>query len=99
MATATRSRSSSSRSLTKTRQVANYLASGKSLTAAQAESKFGVKNLRAMISDIREQFEKFGNWQVNTDTNSRGQTVYSMEDTHPGTRTYGFDAEGNRYIL
>jgi hypothetical protein len=97
MATATKTRST--RSLTKTRQVINYLASGKTLSAAQADSKFGVKNLRAMISSIRERVEAHGNWIVESNTNSRGETVYSMIDTHPGTRTYGFDAQGNRFLL
>jgi hypothetical protein len=72
---------------------------GKSLTATQAQSKFGVKNLRAMISSIREEFEKYGNWEVNTTQNSRGETVYSMTDTHPGQRVWGFDAQGNRFRL
>jgi hypothetical protein len=97
MATATKTRST--RSLTKTRQVINYLASGKTLNANQADSKFGVKNLRAMISSIRERVETHGNWIVESNTNSRGETVYSMIDTHPGTRTYGFDAQGNRFLL
>ena len=85
--------------ISKTRQVIICLSSGKTLTAAQAQSKFGVRNLRAMISAIREQVEAFGNWQIVTETNSRGETVYSMNDTHPGTRTYGFDKNGNRYLL
>lgn len=97
MATATKTRST--RSLSKTRQVINYLSSGKTLTASQAQSKFGVGNLRAMISAIRERVEAFGNWEIITESNSRGDTVYSMQDTHPGSRTYGFDKNGNRYSL
>lgn len=85
--------------LTKTRRVINHLRSGKTLTAAQAQSKFGVQNLRAMISSIREEFEAFGNWSVVTDTNSKGDTVYSMVDIHPGQRVYGFDEFGNRFRL
>ena len=85
--------------LSKTRQVINHLRVGKPLTATQAESKFGVKNLRAMISSIREEFEKYGNWEVTTTQNSRGETVYSMIDTHPGQRVWGFDAQGNRFRL
>ena len=92
MATATKT-------LSKTRQVINHLRVGKTLTAAQAESKFGVRNLRAMISTIREEFEKYGNWEVTTVQNSRGETVYSMTDIHPGQRVWGFDAQGNRYRL
>jgi hypothetical protein len=85
--------------ISKTRQVINHLSSGKTLTSAQAQSKFGVGNLRAMISAIRERVEAFGNWEVITETNSRGETVYSMNDIHPGSRTYGFDKNGNRYTL
>jgi len=92
MATATKN-------ISKTRQVINHLASGRPLTAAQAQSKFGVGNLRAMISTIRERVEAFGNWEIVTSENSRGDTVYSMNDTHPGSRTYGFDKNGNRYTL
>ena len=85
--------------LTKTRRVINHLRSGKTLTAAQAQSKFGVQNLRAMISSIREDFEAFGNWIFVTNTNSKGNTVYSMLDNHPGQRVYGFDEFGNRFRL
>jgi len=92
MATATKTRST--RSLSKTRQVINYLSSGKTLSAAQANSKFGVKNLRAMISSIRERVG-----EILTESNSRGDTLYRMVDIHPGTRTYGFDKNGNRYSL
>ena len=92
MATATKN-------LSKTRQVINHLRAGKTLTSAQAQSKFGVRNLRAMISTIREEFEKYGNWEVTTVQNSRGETVYSMTDIHPGQRVWGFDAQGNRYRL
>ena len=92
MATATKT-------LSKTRQVINHLRVGKTLTAAQAQSKFGVRNLRVMISTIREEFEKYGNWEVTTVQNSRGETVYSMTDIHPGQRVWGFDAQGNRYRL
>ena len=90
---------SSRPALNKTRQVINYLRVGKTLTSTQANSKFGVKNLRAMISSIREEFEKYGNWEVNTTQNTRGETVYSMVDTHPGQRVWGFDAQGNRFRL
>ena len=96
MANATNTRST--RSLSKTRQVLNYLASGKTLSSTQAESKFGVKNFRAMISDIRSQVESFGNWEV-TQTVRNGETVYGMVDTHDGDRTYGFRQDGSRYLI
>lgn len=91
--------STATKNISKTRQVINHLTAGRTITAAQAQSKFGVRNLRAMISQIREQVEAFGNWEVVTTQNNRGDTVYSMRDTHPGTRTYGFDKNGNRYTL
>lgn len=81
------------------RRVINYLASGKTLTGKQAATRFGVKNFRAMISDIREQVEAFGNWEVNTFTNGNGETVYSMTDTHSGKRSYAFRTDGSRYLI
>ena len=80
------------------RRVLNHLASGKTLTASQAASKFGVKNFRAMISDIRSQVEAFGNWEV-TQTVRNGETVYGMEDTHDGDRSYGFRQDGSRFLI
>ena len=85
--------------LSKKRRVINYLASGKGLTQNEAKSRFGVGNLRATISDIRSQVEAFGNWEIVSEETASGKTRYLMEDTHPGDRTYGFDAEGNRYAL
>ena len=91
--------SASSKALTKTRKLINHLRSGKTITPTQAENKFGVRNLRAMISTIRARFEAYGNWQIWTGSNSRGETSYSMVDTHPGPRVWGFDANGKRYML
>ncbi len=82
--------------LSKTRKVINFLSSGKSLTAAQARARFGVQNLRATISNIRETVEEFGNWEVVSSKNASGNTSYSMVDTHPGRRTYSFNADGTR---
>lgn len=82
--------------LSKTRKVINFLSSGKSLTAAQARSRFGVQNLRATISNIREMVEEYGNWEIVASKNSSGNTSYSMVDTHPGRRTYSFNADGTR---
>ena len=85
--------------MTKKRRVINYLASGKGLTPAEAKSRFGVANLRATISDIREMVEAHGNWEITSESTSSGKTRYFMEDTHPGERTYGFDSMGRRYAL
>ena len=88
-----------SNTTTKRRKVMNYLSSGKGLTPAEAKSRFGVGNLRATISDIKSQVEAFGNWEIVTESTSKGNTRYFMEDTHPGTRTYGFDKDGSRYMI
>jgi len=85
--------------MTKKRRVINYLASGKGLTPAEAKSRFGVSNLRATMSDIREMVEAYGNWEITSESTSTGKTRYFMEDTHPGERTYGFDPMGRRYAL
>ena len=85
--------------MTKKRRVINYLASGKGLTEGEARSRFGVANLRATISDIREMVEAHGNWEITSEPTSSGKTRYFMEDTHPGERTYGFDSMGRRYAL
>lgn len=85
--------------LSKTRKVINYLANGNTLTASEARARFGVRNLRATISNIRELVERFGNWQIETEVSSTGKTRYVMIDTHPGDRTYGFRTDGSRYVL
>ena len=85
--------------MTKKRRVINYLASGKGLTEAEARSRFGVGNLRATISDIRDMVEAYGNWAITTEETPTGKTRYYMEDTHPGESTYGFDSMGTRYAL
>lgn len=77
--------------VSKQNRVINFLTTGKTLTAAQARNWYGVKNLRATMSDIRCIVERFGNWEVITD-NGR----YSMADTHPGKRTYRFNRDGSR---
>ena len=89
------------KTMTKKRKVINYLTNrkGRTLTAAQAKSRFGVANLRATISDIRYTMEEFGNWEVNTTTTRTGKTAYSIADTHPGKRTYKFDKNGKRHMI
>ena len=61
------------------RRVMDYLASGKTLTENEARSRFGVGNFRAMISDIRRQAEKYGNWSVSTEPTRSGKTRYGLE--------------------
>ncbi len=88
-----------SNTMTKKRRVINYLSSGKGLTEAEARSRFGVGNLRATISDIRDMVEAYGNWEITSEETPTGKTRYFMEDTHPGERSYGFDSMGHRYAL
>ncbi len=88
------------RTITKQNKVINYLSKrGRTLTAAEARARFGVQNLRATISDIREIVEEFGNWRVETRTSSSGRTQYFMRDTHPGRRSYGFRKDGSRFKI
>jgi len=64
---------------TKKRRVMDYLAKGNSLTANQARSRFGVSNMRATMSNIKEQVERYGNWEVITNPTPTGLTSYTME--------------------
>jgi hypothetical protein len=85
--------------LSKKRKVINTLYNGNGITAKQAKSRFGVGNLRATMSDIRDTVEAFGNWEIVTEETATGSTRYYMEDTHPGNRTFGFNTDGSRYML
>ncbi len=85
--------------MTKKQKVINALKSGKGITANQAKSRFGVGNLRATMSTIKSELEKYGNWEITTEQTHNGQTRYLMNDIHPGKRVYGFDKFGNRYAL
>ena len=68
-----------SNTLTKKRRVMDFLAKGSTLTASQASSRFGVGNMRATISNIKEQVEAYGNWSVYTVDTPSGKTSYGME--------------------
>ena len=81
------------------RRIMDFLANGNTLTAAEASSRFNCGNFRATISDIKSQVESFGNWEIVTESCSNGSTRYFMEDTHPGTRMYGFNNDGSRYMI
>jgi hypothetical protein len=39
--------------VSKKRRVLNYLAAGRGITAAEARSRYGVNNIRAMMIEIR----------------------------------------------
>ena len=63
----------------KKRRVMDYLASGKSLTANEARSRFGVGNMRATMSNIKSQVEAYGNWEVTSSQSPSGITRYAMD--------------------
>lgn len=67
-----------SNTISKKRRVMDYLAAGNSLTAGQARGRFGVSNMRATISDIKSQVEKYGNWRVVTEETSNGTNRYFL---------------------
>ena len=64
---------------TKKRRVLDHLTRGNDITSKQAYSRFGVKNLRALMSDIKGQVEAYGNWEVSTRELYNGATCYSMD--------------------
>lgn len=52
----------------------NYLrGTGKTLSAAQAQATFGIKNLRARMTEMRK-----AGLRVRTETNTTGRTVYAV---------------------
>ena len=65
--------------LTKKQRVINFLAKGNDITPKQAYSRFGVKNLRATMSNIRDQVEAYGNWEVTSHTLDNGSICYGMD--------------------
>jgi hypothetical protein len=46
---------------------------GRTLSEAQARSLYGIKNLRARMSDLRKE-----GYRVRTDVNTTGKTVYAV---------------------
>ena len=62
----------------KTRKIVDYLAEGRTLTQAQATARFGVKNMSATMSTIRDTVEAYGNWEVTKDTAKNGATKYGI---------------------
>jgi len=67
------------RTNTTKRRIMDYLATGKTLTAAEAQSRFGCANFRATISDIKSQVERYNNWAiVSQSTKTTGKNRYAM---------------------
>jgi len=65
--------------LTKKQRLINHLARGNDITPKQAFSRFGVKNIRATMSNVKTQVEAYGNWEVTNRTLDNGVTCYGME--------------------
>ena len=63
---------SSKPKLTKKAKVVNHLTNGKTLTVKQASTLYGVKNLRATISDIKSKV-----FNIKTTFNKTGQVSYA----------------------
>ena len=57
-----------------TRRVLNYLTSGRGLTSAEARSRFGVQNMRAVMTRVRQLTERYGTWRVTTSETTTGST-------------------------
>jgi len=85
----------SNSNISKKRQVINHLYRGWGIDPREARTKYGVRNLRATMSSIRELVERYGNWEIVTDSSGR----YFMADTHPGDRTYKFRKDGSRFMV
>lgn len=80
--------------ISKKRRVLNYLAAGRGITAAEARSRFGVKNIRAMMSDIRTLVERYGNWEIETEETRSGGTRYFMRNSGGGKRKFCVESMG-----
>jgi len=65
--------------LSKKRKVMNYLMSGRPISGSQARHLYDVQNIRATMSDIKEQVERYGNLRIVTSQNSNGTTQYQMK--------------------
>jgi hypothetical protein len=69
-------------------RVLECLFEGRSFTAAQAKTRFGVKNFRSLISSIKKMGDSYGFYSITTTKNSSGFTSYSMNITKKGLRAY-----------
>ena len=70
---------SSTNTQSQTRRVLNYLTSGRGLTSAEARSRFGVQNMRAVMTRVRQLTERYGNWRVTTEETTTGSTRYMIK--------------------
>jgi len=65
--------------LSQNEKITSVLERGGSLTAAQARSRFGVRNLRARIYDLREEGLDIRTTMKATRTSSKPVAFYSLE--------------------
>ncbi|GAG31999.1 unnamed protein product [marine sediment metagenome] len=60
--------------MTQNEQLVTYLrGTGRELSAAQAQARFGIQNLSARMSELRQ-----GDFRVRTRLNSTGKTSYAV---------------------
>ena len=71
--------------LTKQDKVLNYLSKGRTLSQESAYNMFGVGNLRATISDIKDHAHGMG-FSVNRTTGRQGETRYGFTKRRRRTR-------------
>ena len=65
---------------TQNQKIRDYLFSGRTLTAPQAKNLFGVQNLRARMTEVRDHLAQYGNYEVGTEsTRTTGQVKYFIE--------------------
>jgi len=67
------------RSNSQARRVTDYLAQGKTLTASEANARFGVQNFRALISHIKETVEAYDNHEIWSEPTATSTTRYGMD--------------------
>lgn len=60
------------------RQIISYLGTGSPLTKSQIRRKFGVRNPRATLSDVRRTVEQYGNWRLVEAGEYGGETQYVL---------------------
>ena len=64
---------------TQQQRVFDYLVSGKTLTASQASSRFGVRNMRAVADNIRKKIDREDlPYEVYTEDTARSTCAYGI---------------------
>jgi 3-phenylpropionate/cinnamic acid dioxygenase small subunit len=76
----------------KKQRIMEYMATGRTLTAPQARARFGIQNFRATVSDIKEQVERYGNWEVYREPSKTSTSRYGMDFLGEGSNKFAIDA-------